>query len=356
MKNVNITVMGKTGAGKSTLINAVLGEDVAPTGIGQAITKENTTYSRRMFVSLESDNEPNEYRKIMCRVNMHDTVGLEIDPKITKRTLNEIEKHISDTKACDNIENGDDIHLVWFCVNVQCSRIEEYEVELIRELSIKHEIPFIIVLTKCYPGMESGLEERVKEIIPEVPRKRVLAREAVLGGGIRFLPYGVSKLLGFSVSDYESLKVNILEEKMDWLDEEYENRLENIKQFGYECIIKYAESAKNAGKVPAVCIPFVHGKCIKMIAELNEIAGFPKEEAFADEIFSNVIVGIIASPFMVIPFLSMAVAYAYVETVGEYYLEALLGVIHCSSYKEIQDYSLMKMRIKEELSNYSKNA
>ena len=44
MRNVNIIVMGKTGAGKSTLINTVLKEEVAPTGMGQATTKKNQVY------------------------------------------------------------------------------------------------------------------------------------------------------------------------------------------------------------------------------------------------------------------------------------------------------------------------
>ena len=44
MNNVNLVVMGKTGAGKSTLINAVLEEDLAPTGTGQAVTKKNQLY------------------------------------------------------------------------------------------------------------------------------------------------------------------------------------------------------------------------------------------------------------------------------------------------------------------------
>ena len=47
MSNVNLVVMGKTGAGKSTLINAVLEEDLAPTGTGQAVTKKNQLYTKK---------------------------------------------------------------------------------------------------------------------------------------------------------------------------------------------------------------------------------------------------------------------------------------------------------------------
>lgn len=36
---LNIIIAGKTGVGKSTLINAVFGEDVAKTGEGKPVTK-----------------------------------------------------------------------------------------------------------------------------------------------------------------------------------------------------------------------------------------------------------------------------------------------------------------------------
>lgn len=55
MDVVNLVVMGKTGAGKSTLINSVLEEDLAPTGSGQAVTRENCVYSRKMLVSVERE-------------------------------------------------------------------------------------------------------------------------------------------------------------------------------------------------------------------------------------------------------------------------------------------------------------
>lgn len=35
MGRFNLAIFGKTGVGKSTLINAVFGEEVAPTGIGE---------------------------------------------------------------------------------------------------------------------------------------------------------------------------------------------------------------------------------------------------------------------------------------------------------------------------------
>ena len=52
MKNVNLIVMGKTGSGKSTLINAVLAEDLAITGTGQAVTKKNEVYSKKMLLPI----------------------------------------------------------------------------------------------------------------------------------------------------------------------------------------------------------------------------------------------------------------------------------------------------------------
>ena len=73
MKKVDIVVMGKTGSGKSTLINAVLGEKVALTGVGQPITRNNQMYSRTIRLPLE--NKTNGKCNMMtCKINMLDTV------------------------------------------------------------------------------------------------------------------------------------------------------------------------------------------------------------------------------------------------------------------------------------------
>ncbi|MBQ9490004.1 MAG: 50S ribosome-binding GTPase, partial [Lachnospiraceae bacterium] len=73
MRKANIIVIGKTGAGKSTLINSLLGERVADTGMGTAITQENKKYDRQI---IAIDGLP-------INISVYDTVGLELDKKVT---------------------------------------------------------------------------------------------------------------------------------------------------------------------------------------------------------------------------------------------------------------------------------
>ena len=349
MKNIDLIVMGKTGSGKSTLINAVLKEDLASTGTGQAVTKENKVFSKKMMLPL-GNTEDGQYRMIGCQINMYDTVGLEIDKTITNQTLEEIRKHMEETKAK---MVSDDIHLVWFCVNNRSSRFEPYERDLIRKLSIDYEMPFIIILTQCFSDEEGELEKQIRKNLPEVPRRRILAKDYPTRGGI-ISAYGLQELIRVSINDYRSLKVNILEKKINSLDKMREERIKNIEIRGNGIITTYESKATKIGFIPGGCIPIIHGMCIKMIADLNRVAGFQSGKGFGDEKFADAVLGLIANPFLAVPLLSAAVASAYVQTVGENYLKALISVIHLSSDRELADNELIKKRLKEELSRLKK--
>lgn len=352
MKNIDVIVMGKTGAGKSTLINAVLKEDIAPTGIGQPITKKNEVYSKQMMLPVGSYSN-GRYDMIKCNLNMYDTVGLEIDHSITDRTLGEIRRHIEETKFKMNSE---DIHLVWFCVNNRSNRFETYELNLIRKLSIDYEIPFIIVLTQCFADERGELETQIKISLPEVSRSRVLAKDYSTRGG-EIKAYGITELLNKSVSEYKNLKVNIIEKKLDELNELDESRKARILRIETEAsdiISRHVSAATKIGYVPGGCIPFVHGICIKMVADLNKLAGINFGKEFAVDIFAHMFVGIIVTPLMAIPVLSTKVASEYVQTAGDEYKQAMLSVIYSSSDSELQDSMLVKQRLEEELTKLKK--
>jgi len=125
MPPVNILVAGKTGVGKSTLINNVFREKLADTGIGKPITKH--------LRKITKEGMP---------ISLYDTRGLELDKAVQKQVKSEIFKLIEENK-----ESKDAIHVAYYCIQASSARIEPSEEEFINELAEK--MPVILVLTKA---------------------------------------------------------------------------------------------------------------------------------------------------------------------------------------------------------------
>jgi uncharacterized protein (DUF697 family) len=122
----NLAIFGKTGVGKSTLINAIFGEDVALTGIGEPVTLGEHLYLHQSgFLGL------------------YDTRGLEIGVD-TDALIKELGGVIDRTRQ---LPESDQIHVAWYCVRASDNRFEEAEADFIRHLHALG-LPVILVLTQ----------------------------------------------------------------------------------------------------------------------------------------------------------------------------------------------------------------
>lgn len=134
LKKLNIIVAGKTGVGKSTLINYIFREQLAETGIGKPITQHIQMITKK--------DVP---------LTIYDTKGLELG----RDTQKEIKAEIID-KIKEGLYSKDEnkcIHCIWYCINTASDRIEEDEIEWIREFTQDNkeiQVPLIIVLTKSF--------------------------------------------------------------------------------------------------------------------------------------------------------------------------------------------------------------
>lgn len=167
MQTLNVMVLGKTGAGKSTLINNMFNQNLAETGVGKPITQQIRKITKPEFP-----------------LAIYDTPGLELGGEnainsLLEEVTGEIERGINS----GNISEA--IHCIWYCVSTPSHRFEQAEIDFLKEFlgeTSKNNVPVIIVLTQAYSKKDAQTlkAEIEKENLPVVNVVPVLAEDYYL--------------------------------------------------------------------------------------------------------------------------------------------------------------------------------
>lgn len=146
MKKGNVLVIGNSGVGKSTLINAVLGEEKAKTSWGGS---RGTTDKLEIY---ESESGAIPFKII-------DTVGFEPSFFQKNKAVNLVKKWSKESAEEENADSQ--INVIWFCVEGTSSKLFSETIEnMSRATAMWESVPVIVVITKSYsvPDRQKNIE------------------------------------------------------------------------------------------------------------------------------------------------------------------------------------------------------
>lgn len=270
LNRLNIIVAGKTGVGKSTLINAVFRDKMAETGIGRPVTDHMRKITKKGVP--------------LC---IYDTRGFELGKEVQNDVKREIADTISRGLAANDINEA--VHCIWYCINTASNRIEPEEIQWLREISRENEltqVPIIVVLTQSFSEanaqeMRKTLMEENLDIIQVVP---VLAESYEIKGLGTAPAYGLDVLI-------QVMEEALPEELMDTLQNVQIASLKSKKLRAQAAVATAALAAAGEGAAPlpfadcAMMIPTQLG----MIASITVIFGFNVSKSIITALLSSTI-------------------------------------------------------------------
>lgn len=334
LTTLNVMILGKTGVGKSTLINNMFSKKVAETGTGKPVTTKIRKY------------ELPEYP-----LAIYDTPGLELSGEndvdnLLEQVIGEIQKGIKSGNVSEAI------HCIWYCVSTPSHRFEQAEVEFLQKLlhGIEYfNVPVIVVLTQSYSkadakALKAAIEKENLKIANVVP---VLAENYDIDEDYTAKAFGLDKL--------SEVMNNVIPDAVRKTFIALQVANIELKKGKAQAVV--AASAATAAATGAVPIPFSDAALlvpeqITMLAGITAVFGVPIEKATLAAIISatigtagTTVLGktIVSGLIKLIPgvgsvvggVISGATAAALTAALGEAYITILIMV--CKGEMKIAD-------------------
>lgn len=347
---INILVAGKTGSGKSTLINAVFREKLAETGVGQPITQH--------VERITKEGVP---------LTLYDTKGLELSAHAQHEVLESLSSLI---KAQKEKGQNEAIDIVYYCINSTMARIEPFEIELIEAMA--EHVPVILVLTQAIGAGESQFEAYLEELnLPVVSIIPLLAKTYLIRGEQRIPAFGLQQLIDttLEVVPSEVHKAFINAQQID-----LDIKVDHARRWAN----KYIASAFGVGfsPIPIADATLLVPMQITMLAHITSIFGLSLDKSQIISIIAGIggtggatYFGklIVSSAFKMIPgigtvtgglvsgttasLLTVALAFSYIEVLRQIAIAEMNG--RDLKIKEIQE--MMNKNLSEQLDIVAKN-
>lgn len=261
--STNVLIIGKSGVGKSSLLNYIFGRELQKVGVGAPVTKMEI----KKFTYKYDDH---------FEMHIYDTWGLEPSVQKAEDWKNTIFKEIG---RHDEEKISEWFNTIIFCLNAKSARVEDFEIDIMEEL-LREKNHVTIALTHCNSKSDPDgivLRESVKE---ELTKRGI---EAPDDRNFVFISNVRKKLLGGTVEQFGKEEIFLSIIRNVWASLKSKVPYQTRRKFENSFALKKAELLKKPDSLKWI-VPFMRKNRIKALErEINKNC-----DAFVNELVSEI--------------------------------------------------------------------